>query len=67
MYKFTRDQCTQRYHLATVFALPRGRASKTAQGSILLPTWIPKSLQNRFAMPLGSHWKRQLDFTSIKA
>ena len=42
IYKFAWDQCGQSGYLATVFALLRGRASETAQGSILPPKWIPK-------------------------
>ena len=52
---------------STVFLLARGRAPEAAQGSIFLPKWVPKSLQNRFRTPLRGHWKRELDFTSIEA
>ena len=67
IYKFARDHCAQSVSTSTVFPIARGCASEAAQGSIFLPKWIPKPLQNRFRTPLGSHWKRQRDFTWIKA
>ena len=60
-------RCSRSGSFAIVFPIARDHASKTAQGSIFLPRWVPKPVQNRFRTPLGSHWQRQLDFTSIEA
>ena len=57
IHKSARDHCASRGSFSNFFPSPRGCASEIAQGSIFLPKWVPKPVQNRFRTPLGSHCK----------